>query len=145
MRQYFQQIVLGCCGILALAGCGEGPVGGPRAAVRGEVTLDGQPLEQGSIMFLPAAGTSGQVTGGPILAGRYSIPAEEGVAVGVNRVEITAMKKSGKQVQDPFGPPGKTIEMEVPAVAARFNTASTLKLEVKVGDNAPPPFAVQSK
>lgn len=136
------------CGAFALAlsllaGCGDS-TSGNRAAIQGEVTLDGKPLAQGAIKFTPMENTPGVVTGVPIQDGRFQLPPEIGAAVGWNRVEITAMRKTGKKVQDPFGSPGKTVEMEMSAVAPRFNTSSTLKLEVKPGDNAAQ-FAVESK
>ena len=82
---------------------------------------------------------------GEIRDGRYSIPAETGAAVGWKRVEIQAMRPAGKKTQDPFGSPGKMIDMETSAIAARFNTSSTLRLQVKAGDNEPPTWAVESK
>lgn len=129
-----------------VAGCGGAANSAHRAAVKGEVTLDGKPLAKGAIKFAPLEGTSGVVTGAPIEDGHFDLPAEIGAAVGWNRVEITAMKKTGKMVPDPFSP-GTKVEMETSAVAARFNTGSTLKLEVKPGVNSPPAtnFAVESK
>ncbi len=118
--------------LLAAGGCGPR---GNHAAIGGQVTLDGQPLAQGSILFVPIEGTSGTATGGDIREGKYHIASAKGPAVGWNRVEITAVRPSGKQAPDPMGPPGRTREMYVSAVAARFNTDSTLKFEVQAGDN----------
>jgi hypothetical protein len=144
MKRTSLLLSLACgCLVAMLAGCDAGDAG-HRAAVKGEVTLDGKPLAQGAIRFTPLEGTPGVVTGTSIKDGRFELPAEIGAAVGWNRVEITGMKKSGKKVQDPFGPPGQMVEMETSAVAPRFNVSSTLKLEVKAGDNAAP-FAVESK
>ena len=51
---------------LLLAGCGgEGPF--ERAAVEGIVTLDGQPLEAGTIVFEPAPGTPAAVRRVPVV------------------------------------------------------------------------------
>jgi len=138
-------IALACMlALLGLCGCGGADKSGHRAAVKGTVTLDGKPLARGAIKFSPLEGTSGVVTGTPIEDGHFDLPEEIGAAVGWNRVEITAMKKTGKMVPDPFSP-GTKVEMETSAVAARFNTDSTLKLEVKPGVNTPPAFAVESK
>ncbi len=138
-------IALACTlSLVGLTGCGGAERSGHRAAVKGQVTLDGQPLAKGAIKFSPLEGTSGVVTGVPIEDGHFDLPEEIGAAVGWNRIEITAMKKTGKMVPDPFSP-GTKVEMETSAVAARFNTGSTLKLEVKPGVNSPSAFAVESK
>lgn len=132
-----------CAGLLvAAAGCGGG--GPDRGAVRGEVKLDGQPLEQGSILFVPGENTKGVVTGGQIEKGRYRLSGDDGPAVGWNRVEIRAVKKTGKMVPKPLSPPGQMVEQEVEAIPARFNSASTLKVEIKAGENTYD-FQVESK
>lgn len=127
--------------MVSTLGCGSGNKG---AVVAGDVTLDGQPLAEGAIKFIPLPGTSGAVTGTEIKDGKYKLRAETGAGIGPNRVEITAMRKSGKMVQAPMGPPGTMVEMEVSAVAPRFNTASTLTYDVKPGENNAD-FAVESK
>ena len=106
-----------------------------RGTVTGSVTLDGEPLAQGAIKFVPLGKTPGVVTGTEIKDGRYLLPAEIGAAVGKNRVEITAVRKTGKMAQNPLGPPGSQLEMETSAIAERFNVASTLELDVKAGQN----------
>ncbi len=118
--------------LLLLGGCGRH---GNHAAVDGQVTLDGEPLAQGSILFVPMEGTQGVPTGADIKAGHYRLPITKGPAVGWNRVEITAVRPSGKMAADPMGLPGQQREMYVSAVAARFNTNSMLKIEVTPGDN----------
>lgn len=128
--------------LAAISGCGGG--NDNRAIVVGDITLDGKPLEQGAIKFTPLPGTSGAVTGTEIKDGHYQLKPETGAAIGPNRVEITAMRKSGKLVASPLGPPGSTVELEVSAVAPRFNTSSTLKLDVKPGENRAD-FAVESQ
>ena len=84
--------------------------------------------------------------GGPITNGTYGLSGLDGPAIGVNRVEVQAVRKSGKMVQNPYAPKGQgqLIEMETGAVAPRFNVSSTLKAEVKPGDNTAN-FEVQSE
>jgi hypothetical protein len=86
-------------------------------------------------LFTPIEGTRGVATGSDIKDGRYRLNSSNGPAVGWNRVEITAVRPSGKMVQDPLGAPGQLREMFVSAVAARFNAESTLKAQIKPGDN----------
>jgi hypothetical protein len=123
-----------CLATLVLAaGCDKNVAN--RGAVRGAVTLDGQPLEEGSILFTPMEGTQGITTGGQIEKGRYQLANAIGPAVGWNRVEIQAMRKTGKMLQKPLGPPGEMVPERQSLVPARFNSESTLKAEIKTGDN----------
>jgi hypothetical protein len=62
-----------------VAGCSNNNPQG-RVAVHGKVTLDGKPLEQGSILFSSVAGATPMVaTGAPIKNGKFSLPAEKGI------------------------------------------------------------------
>ena len=129
-----------CLAILALAsGCGQ--KGPSQGAISGAVSLDGKPIEHGSILFRPIEGTKGSVSGGQIENGRYKL---SGVAAGWNRVEISAIRKTGRMVQKPFAKRGETVEEQAEAVAAQFNTNSTLKIDIKPGDNSED-FKVASK
>jgi hypothetical protein len=120
------------CLVAALVGCGRR---GNHAAISGQVTLDGQPLEQGSILFVPIEGTQGVPTGAEIKAGQYRLSSTNGPPVGRNRVEITAVRPTGKMVPDPLGAPGSQRELFVSAVATRFNADSKLTCDVQAGDN----------
>ncbi|MBN2296241.1 MAG: hypothetical protein JXM70_27675 [Pirellulales bacterium] len=127
-------LALGTLVLLLAGGCGKPAQ--PRGAIRGKVTLDGQLLEEGAILFVPISGTKGVVAGGPIQKGEYRLAGEEGPAVGINRVEIRAMpRKTGKMIPDPYKKDGSMIEQRVAGVPPRFNSSSTLKTEVKLGDN----------
>jgi hypothetical protein len=132
-----------CLGILlAGIGCGKGDAN--RGAIAGQVKLDGQPLEQGSILFMPMEGVKGSIADGEIVNGRFQLLGKNGPAVGWNRVEIRALRKTGKLVPKPFPARGKMVEEQVEAIPPRFNSASTLKVEVKPGENTAD-FAVESK
>jgi hypothetical protein len=62
-----------------LSGCNNNNPQG-RVTVRGEVTLNGQPLAQGDVSFTSLPGTTPMVsTGSPIKDGRFSISAEHGL------------------------------------------------------------------
>ena len=128
--------------LLAAVGCGKGTSN--RSAVRGEVRLDGRLLERGSILFTPIDGTKGTVAGGQIEGGQYRLSNDKGPAVGRNRVDIHAVRKTGKMVPKPLGPQGQTVEESVEAIPPRFNSASTLQVNIKPGDNTAN-FAVESK
>lgn len=126
-------VVLVAAVSLVAVGCRKaGPV---RGSIHGEVKLDGQSLQQGSILFVPIEGTQGVVTGEQIVDGRYHLRRAYGPAVGWNRVEIRAVRKSDKMVPAPFASPEQMIEETVEAVAAKFNSESTLKVNIVPGDN----------
>lgn len=115
-----------------------------RGEICGHVTLDGQPLKQGSILFTPIEGTHGAVTGGEIKDGQYRLTVAKGPAVGWNQVEIRAVRKTGRMIPKGLGGTGQMVEETVEAVAPRFNMQSTLKIDVKEGENKAD-FEVESK
>ena len=94
--------------LLTAAGCnrsGELPV-------RGAVTLDGTPLESGSISFRPVDPSKSKGSGATIRDGRYEIPASHGLPPGKYLVTISAYKLTGRMLPDPTG------GVEKPEVAA---------------------------
>lgn len=128
--------------ILCAAGCGtsSGPI---RGAVSGEVTLDGAPIDDGVITFIPTGATQGAPAGTSIAAGRYSLDAGQGPTVGTHRVEIVANRKTGKKLPAIAPATGEVEEVEQ-YLPARYNTQSELKAEIKVGTNTAP-FPLTSK
>lgn len=119
--------------LAACSGCSNKDAN--RNAVDGEVTLDGKPVEQGSILFIPVDGTEGAATGGPIQAGHYRISKTQGAATGWNRVEIHAVRKTGKMIPKGFGTTGEMIDEQVDIAPPRYNSASILKTEVTPDKN----------
>jgi hypothetical protein len=122
-------MLLFCCG----CGQSDGPV---RVAVAGRVTLDGTPIAEGTINFLPTSGTKGPTAGAPITDGLYSIAAAKGPCVGRYRVEIRGSKKTGRQVLAP-GPKtsGLMVDEILEIVPKRYNAESTLEADLKPGQN----------
>lgn len=112
-------------GTLAVGGCQQGST---RYAIEGTVTLDGKPLESGSINFRPVEGTYSPTAGAEIKDGKYLIPRDDGLLPGHFRVEITASR------------PGKTVMTDektgrhIPAyeqyLPARYNSRSELRAEI---------------
>lgn len=124
------------CG-LTLSGCfGGSSEHIERAPVTGTVTFDGKPLPAGSIQFIPDVDASGKPLRGQavqalITEGTYELPAESGPTVGLNKVMINATRKTGKfQKID-----GQKIEIEQQYLPAKFNSSTTLKYEIKAGEN----------
>jgi hypothetical protein len=135
------QLALVLAALVLSAGCQPAE---HRSRVTGTVKLDGEPLAQGAIKFVPMPGVAGVVTGTDIKDGQYELPANIGTSPGQHRVEITAVRKTGKMVQNPLGKIGDMIEMETSAVAPRFNSASELTVTISPGDNVHD-FDVESK
>ncbi len=118
-------------GLLVLTGCGSVPV-----KIRGKVTLNGTPVEAGTITFIPEDQTKGRSGGASIAQGAYQVDAGNPPPPGMYRIEITAPKKTGNKI--PAGspaPPGTMIDEMTEAVPTKYNTKSELKRELKAGDN----------
>lgn len=121
---------------IAVLGCG-GSDGPEMQQVRGQVTLDGKPIETGEIIFRPLDADV-RSDAGTIENGTFSFP----TTAGRKLVEISAMGiVEGKQASaggnpgDPIGPdnPAHVFEELVPA---RYNSESKLNAEVTPdGDN----------
>jgi hypothetical protein len=123
-------LAIGAC--LATASMLVGCSGDDRQSVSGEVSLDGEPVDGGSIVFLPAEG-EGTKGASDIVGGKYSIPSEQGLSPGTYRVEIKWAKPTGKQV--PSGDPGMMMDERVEVIPPQFNTATTLSVSIVAGEN----------
>jgi hypothetical protein len=123
---------------MSLLGCGSQD----RQAIQGNVTLDGSPLPNGEIVFIPSAGTTGPTAGSEIKNGGYSVSAANGTSAGVFRVEINAMRKTGRKISTPHGP---AIEHTANYIPKRYNEASQLKAEVKSGEMNVIDFELRTK
>lgn len=131
----FRRIVLAvsavCC--LALCGCGASD---RRQHVSGSVTLDGTPVESGSISFQPAAGNTGPSAGGLITKGQYDLPAQAGVMPGKYLVMIHLMRETGKMLPTDSG--GLTPEVapvtikEAAGIEATVNDGGANTLDFQV-------------
>lgn len=111
----------------AFTGCGsEG------RAISGEVTVDGQPVEDGAILFVPdGGGADRSEVGASIVNGKYSVEDGRGPKPGKYKVQIRWMKKTGRKYQGADG----VEDEKVQALPPRFNTETTLTAEVKGGKN----------
>ncbi len=112
------------------AGCGGT---GASSAVSGRVVLEGAPLEDGSILFVPVDGTPGGAAGGPITAGAYQVP--RGLVPGVYRVEVRRPRPSRRRIPKPFGAPGETIAGMEESLATECNDRSALQAALTAGAN----------
>jgi hypothetical protein len=118
----------GLVGLLLVIGSGCG--GGPQnEAVSGSVTWKGQPLDQGTIEFVPAG--QGVPVGGVILNGRYQFLSTPGVPPGTYQVRISSRKgKASRPDIADFEMSDPTVKEQIPA---KYNVKTELKAEVKRG------------
>jgi hypothetical protein len=125
-------VTLAFC-LAAIGGCSRST---GRQAIEGTVTLDGTPLIEGSIVFLPQPGTKSPTCGGTISQGRFSIAPAGGAACGTFRVEITAVRKTGKKVMNPKD--NQLVDEIEQYIPAKYNGQS--ELTVTVSEQGPNRF-----
>lgn len=129
MKFRFELIVL-LCSCLVLAGCGKKYTGEKRFPLSGKVSFNREPVDLGSISFIPLESRQ-RVSGGTITNGAYSVPEAHGANAGKHRVEVRWQKKTGKKVRLPSG--NDTVfedDVRTEGLPAEFHTDSQLTAEV---------------
>jgi hypothetical protein len=131
-RRWFSWIVgPGMTLFLSLTvGCGSSD-GLSRRAISGTVTLDGQPITSGSILFEPATEESGTAVGARILRGTFTIAKYQGPVPGSYRVRVYA--SSEIQAPPAEGQTDRTPRPMVERLPARYNTRTELRARVGAG------------
>lgn len=118
-----------CCGLLltSIVGCGGKP-----ASVTGVITLDGKPLERGTVGFSPTSG--GMQAAGIIQAdGSYELKTNRDSGLDVGEYAVTVSSREPGKENPAGGPPmpGPFITPRHYAYAAK----SGLKFQVEKGSN----------
>ncbi len=124
--------------LLCCAGCGgRGPEAGPRVAVQGNVTLDGQPVSQARIIFVNNNADVIVKATAIIEDGFYEIGGDHGPVVGENTVhirpeQIDLAEFESKRGDDKTAVP-KVHVVDIPTI---YQRGKRLKAEVhEEGDN----------
>jgi hypothetical protein len=130
--------MVGCVGLCVLAGCQRHSNLPPIAVVTGLVTLDGTPLDTGTVTFIPdrKKGTTGPTGVGHIdKSGHYRITTakQDGAIVGYHQIRVMALDES-----KPGSPWKIPILYDSPE-------ESKLAAEVKAGQANDIPLALKSK
>lgn len=126
----------------AMVGCGT-PNALDRQAISGNVTLDGTPLDEGTIEFLPL-GPEGRAGGAVIRRGSYAIEGAKGLVPGKYTVRISSAA-SNREI-DLHAPPGPTLPvMSKERIPPQYNTETKLVVEVKKEQSKTFDFALSSK
>jgi hypothetical protein len=112
-----------------IAGCGRS--GSERHEVSGSVSFGGEKVAEGTIAFVPIQNTKGPKVGANIEQGQYRIERGAGPVAGPHRVEITALRKTGKQYE---GVGKQMVDEKVNMVPAKYSSEkSELVAEIKSG------------
>lgn len=110
-------------------------------SIHGKVTLDGEPVANGNIVFL-SQDSKGPKAAAAIENGVYSLSPHDKLIAGKYRVEISWRKPTGKKI--PSADPGITTDETREAVPAKYNTDSTLVAAIGSGE-VEKDFALTSK
>jgi len=110
-----------------IAGCAKGS----SSSIHGKVTLDGEPVAAGDIVFLPVQSSS-RKTAAAIEQGTYALAPSDKLNPGSYRVEIRWSKATGRKVAS--ADPGMQTEETREAIPAKYNTDLMLKVDVGNGD-----------
>lgn len=117
--------------IATLAGCSPSPFD---ATVSGTITLDGESVEPGVIIFSPLAKGGGSSRGRIEGNGSYTLVTQhhEGINSGTYRVSVRVFEKG-----EPPGPGERQMAKLAPLVPERYLTPETsgLQYEVQPGSN----------
>lgn len=131
-------LVLGAC-LLALACVGCAQSGPDIASVEGTVTMDGQPLADVTVVFIPENGRPAGAT--TDAQGKYVLTFTEGrtgAIPGKNKVTISSLRDSGE------GPDGKPIPARPETIPMKYNSQTTLEFNVEPGKKNIADFNLES-
>jgi hypothetical protein len=122
-------ILLGVVAFAAIVGCGPRP-----AVVSGVVTLDGKPLDNGTIQFFPVDG-AGQTAGGVVgKDGRYRVEAwPNTMKVVIHSTRVLRQRPMYEGVPD--SPLADVAEEVLPSRYSDMH-ATELRVTIVPGDNA---------
>jgi hypothetical protein len=121
--------------VAAWSGCGKSS----RIAVKGNVLMNGQPLESGDISFAPISPGGGPTAGAEIKRGSFHISAVQGLLPGDYKVQIHAFRSTGKKTWDGMGEPNAPanqkhyVEEMEQYIPAQYNDATELKATIAAG------------
>ena len=113
--------------VVCVAGCGGGL---ERIPISGEVTFNGQPIEQGQIRFMPKKGTEMPATVAKVTNGKYDTSASGGVPVGEYDIWFYAYDTRYPEASGP-GAPGRPQ-----LLPPKFNTRSEYEIAFESGQGA---------
>lgn len=123
----WSRIAMSLVAVAVALGCGPKT---DRLSLSGDVTLNGAPLDSGSIRFSSAGDGPLQSTGAVIIDGAFVIPAEKGLLPGKYRVEINSPDDHAKPVRVAAYPGGPSMEVPADRIPAAYNIDSDKAVDV---------------
>lgn len=114
---------------VAFMGCGGADAG--RAPIAGEVSIGGQPLASGHILFVPVAPNEGPTASAAIVNGKYELDGEHGPMIGQNLVQVEA--DLGVAIDDEAAMVRLGGRLPPQPIPPQYNRQSTLVCEVLEG------------
>ena len=128
-RLWLFRFFMNCMVLIACASCGPRD---PRVTIHGTVSLDGQPLSEGEIVFTPDDPAL-RAEGATINHGSFTIR----VLKRPHRIGIRAYLAEKREV-DPNAPPGASSEFTTRSIIpTRYNDKSTLSFTVESSKDRP--------
>ncbi|MDR0522462.1 MAG: hypothetical protein LBH00_11510, partial [Planctomycetaceae bacterium] len=95
-----------------ISGCGN-PQG--RLSVSGTVTLDGEPITEGSISFEPVGSQPIKIQSGALIRnGKYAVPGKSGLVPGEYLASISAQQATGNKIKTDMGEVDEVIDLIPP-------------------------------
>ncbi len=131
--------------LMAIAGCSGGDKY-DRLPFSGTVTLDGQPLESGYIIFVPKSGQPTQSTG-MINGGKFEVPKQAGTVAGKYSVAIFSGADSSANSAAAGTPEAELAAKKSKGerVPRKYNVESELTVEIEPGKANVFPFDLTTK
>jgi len=116
--------------LVGAAGCGEGnPLG--RRPIFGKVTYKTQPVDYGSIQFMPVDLQHGVNSGAMIGDGKYRLTEAQGLPPGDYKVMISAPDRSQETKVEEL--PGDARSFAAERIPKKYNLNTTLQITVSKG------------
>ena len=127
-------VAAAACGLMILSGSGCSK---PVAHVAGSVTVNGEPLPEGTILFVPDVGTEAVSGSSRIKDGQYEIGADKELTAGSYKVEVRALRGTGRILKTEEQLDGDAAEYEEVEqyIPPQYNTSTTLRAELSAGEN----------
>lgn len=129
--------------IIVILGCSDASTTVQRVDVSGTVTLNGQPLSAGAIVFhcdSPTPDVDSAIAFGFVKDGVYAIDAHEGPTIGMARVEFRSKPLQRGEFEDAVDLAAKSTRPRPPqttvvAIPEKYGEQSTLTVELTAGEN----------
>jgi hypothetical protein len=129
--------------LIGLVGCGASGEP-PRETISGTVTFDGEPLQEGTIQFMPETpSTQATSAWGRVSGGKFEVLRDQGPSSG--RYSVTIISGGDGAAGQPAGAmpgEGTPVKEKIPE---KYNARTTLTAEVKQGGPNTYEFALKSK